>query len=140
MLKETSREARVELEFVNPDETFKPGMFIRAQIEYASKPDVTVIPVGAVVKRNNQEGVFLAEEENEKAKFVPVKIGITSGDLAEVIDPDPFTGNVVTLGQHLLVDGSPIILTHAGEGEQASSESRDDKELSGGTQRQGEQR
>lgn len=54
--------------------------------------------------------MFLADLENRTAQFVPVKVGIQSGELAEIIDPPSFSGFVVTLGQHLLVHGSPIIL------------------------------
>ncbi|MGB8952329.1 MAG: efflux RND transporter periplasmic adaptor subunit [Candidatus Aminicenantales bacterium] len=110
LLKETSREARVEIEIPNLEELFKPGMFVNVQIEFETRPNATVVPVSSVVKRNNQEGIFLADVENKTARFVPVKIGISTGELAEIIDPSPLSGYVVTLGQHLLVPGSPIIL------------------------------
>ncbi len=110
LLKETSREARVEIEFANPEGLFKPGMFINVQIEFATHEEATVVPVSSVVKRNNQQGVFLADTENEVVKFIPVKVGITTSELAEVVEPSSFSGYVVTLGQHLLADGSPIIL------------------------------
>lgn len=110
LLKETSREARIEIEVPNPDEILKPGMFINAQIEFANKNNATVIPVSAVVKRNNQRGVFSADTQNRKVDFVPVRLGILSGDLAEVVEPSSLSGYVVILGQHLLSDGSAIIL------------------------------
>jgi len=110
LLKETSREARVEIEFANPEELFKPGMFINVQIEFATHEDATVVPVSSVVKRDDQQGVFLADTENNVAQFVPVKVGIATNELAEIVEPPSFSGFVVTLGQHLLADGSPIIL------------------------------
>jgi len=110
LLQETSREARVEIEMPNPEELFKPGMFINVQVEHATNDDATVVPLSSVVKRNNQQGVFLADMENKIAEFVPVKVGISNSELAEIIDPPSFSGFVVTLGQHLLAPGSPIIL------------------------------
>jgi RND family efflux transporter MFP subunit len=110
LLKETSREARVEIEFSNPEGLFKPGMFINVQIEFATHEDVTVVPVSSVVKRNDQQGIFLADTENNVAQFVPVTVGFSTSDLAEIIEPSTIEGNVITLGQHLLADGSPIIL------------------------------
>lgn len=110
LLKETSREARVEIEFTNPKELFKPGMFINVQIEFATHEEATVVPVSSVIKRDHQQGVFLADMENKVAQFVPVEVGISTRELAEIVEPSSFSGYVVTLGQHLLADGSPIIL------------------------------
>jgi RND family efflux transporter MFP subunit len=111
LLKETSREARVEIEFANPEGLFKPGMFINIQIEFATHEDVTVVPVSSVVKRGDQQGIFLADTDNNTAQFVPVTVGISTNELAEIIEPSAIEGQVVTLGQHLLADGSPIILS-----------------------------
>jgi RND family efflux transporter MFP subunit len=116
LLKETSREARIEIEFPNKDELFKPGMFMNVQIEFETHLDATVVPVSSVVKRDNRQGIFLADVENKIAHFVPVKVGISSGDMAEIIDPSPLSGYVVTLGQHLLVQGSPIVLPREDKG------------------------
>lgn len=110
LLKETSREARIEIEFSNPQELFKPGMFVIVRIEYATHADATVVPVSSVVKRDSREGVFIAEEGKNIARFVPVEVGISNTEMAEIIDPPELSGFVVTLGQHLLIDGSPIIL------------------------------
>jgi RND family efflux transporter MFP subunit len=110
LLKETSREARVEIEFSNPEGLFKPGMFINVQIEFTTHEQATVVPVSAVVRRDNRQGVFLADMENSVALFVPVKVGISTSELAEIVEPTDFSGYVVSLGQHLLADGSPIIL------------------------------
>jgi multidrug efflux pump subunit AcrA (membrane-fusion protein) len=110
LLKETSREARVEIEFANPEGLFKPGMFINIQIEFSAHEEATVVPVSSVVKRGDQRGIFLADTEKNVAQFVPVTVGISTNELAEIIEPSTIEGQVVTLGQHLLADGSPIIL------------------------------
>lgn len=112
LLKEASRQARVELEIPNPNGILKPGMFIRAQIEFASHKDVTVVPLTALVRRNGQQGVFVANRQELTAYFVPLTLGIMDKEWAEVLKP-PLNGWVITLGQHLLGDGSPIVLHEA---------------------------
>ncbi len=109
LLKETSREAKVEIEIPNPEGLLKPGMFVRVQIEFSKKANATVVPLSALVKRNTQQGVFVVDKEDMKAHFVPVTLGIVNREFAEVVEPS-LSGLVVTLGQHLLEDGSPIIL------------------------------
>jgi hypothetical protein len=38
-------------------------------------------------------------------------VGISTNELTEITEPPTIEGQVVTLGQHLLADGSPIILS-----------------------------
>jgi RND family efflux transporter MFP subunit len=109
LLKEKSRQARVEIEIINEALLLKPGMFIKAQLEFDRREDATVIPLASIVKRNDQQGVFVADKDKKTARFVPVKTGIVSGAIAEVLDPQ-LEGWVVTLGHHLLEDGGAIIV------------------------------
>ena len=107
VLQKTSRQARVEVAILNPDWLIKPGMFARVHIEFAKRDQATVVPVASLVKRNDQRGVFLVDQESMKAHFVPVTVGIMSKDKAEITQP-VLSGMVVTLGQHLLEDGSSV--------------------------------
>lgn len=109
LLKETSREARVEIEIPNRDTLLKPGMFVRARIEFDRHENATVVPVDSLVNRDGRKGAFLVDAKEMKAIFVPVTVGLVSGELAEIIAP-PLTGSIVTTGQHLLEDGGAIIL------------------------------
>jgi RND family efflux transporter MFP subunit len=109
ILKETSREARVEIEVPNPEGLLKPGMFIRVQIEFSRVDDAMVVPLSAVAKRNGKQGVFQVNMEEMTAQFVPVDLGIVNNERAQILAP-PLTGQVVTLGHHLLEDGGAIIL------------------------------
>ena len=109
LLRESSRQGRVEIEIPNPDRLLKPGMFIRAGIEFARHRDATVVPVKALAKRNGKQGVFVADVKTRKAYFVPITVGIINAELAEVLKP-ALSGQVVTLGQHLLEDESSITL------------------------------
>jgi RND family efflux transporter MFP subunit len=119
LLKETSRQARVEIEIPNSEGLLKPGMFVRVQVEFASHYDATVIPVTALAKRDGQQGVFVAALDTMKVHFVPVTLGIINGKIAEVVEP-LLSEWVVTLGHHLLEDGDSITLPGK-EQEDASS-------------------
>ena len=109
LLKEKSREARVEVEIPNAQKLLKPGMFIRARIQFDVHHNATVVPAAAIVKRSGTQGIFLADLKEKKAQFVTVTVGILNGGQVEILNPS-ITGAVVTLGHHLLEDGAPIIL------------------------------
>jgi RND family efflux transporter MFP subunit len=109
ILKEESRQARVEIEIPNTDGLLAPGMFVRARIQFAEHPDAVTVPLSAVAKRNDRQGVFLANAAASTVKFVPVTVGIVEGNVAEILEPK-LEGSVVTLGQHLLEDGASILL------------------------------
>ena len=109
ILKEKSREARVEIEITNVQKLLKPGMFVRVHIQFDEHYNATVVPLAALVKRNGSKGVFVVDPKEQKARFISVTVGIVNGIQVEVLNP-VITGTVVTLGHHLLEDGNSIIL------------------------------
>ena len=109
ILKEKSREARIEIEIPNSRKILKPGMFVRAQIQFEKHENATVVPTAAVIKRNNSQGVFVVDPEGKTASFVPVTRGIVDSKITEILTP-VLSGSVVVLGQHLLEDGAAIII------------------------------
>ena len=123
ILKEKSREARVEIEIPNVQKLLKPGMFVRVHIQFDEHHNATVVPVTSLVKRNGKQGVFIADLKEKKARFIPVTVGIVNGIKAEILNPT-ITGAVVTLGHHMLEDGASIILP--------DKEKADDKPRKGG--------
>jgi len=110
LLKETSREARVEIDVENADGALKPGMFVNARIEFATQADATIVPTSAIVNRGALQGLFMADLEAKKAVFQSATVGIVEGDRAEIVEPAQLTGHVVTLGHHLLENGTALIL------------------------------
>jgi RND family efflux transporter MFP subunit len=113
LLKEQSRQASVEIDVPNPDELLKPGMFVRVQIQFDNIENATVVPAAAVVRRDDQQGVFLADLQNMATQFVPVTVGVAQDDLVQIVNP-PLSGSVVTMGQYLLEDGASILLPEDG--------------------------
>ncbi len=109
LLQESSRQARVELEIPNADLLLKPGMFIRARIEFTIVENATLVPLAALVRRDGTQGIFIIDKNNLKAGFVPVTVGIISDEQVEILEPE-ISGFVATLGNHLLEDGADITL------------------------------
>ena len=117
MLRESSRQALVEVEVPNRGRLLKPGMFIWAEIELEQHPNATAVPRDALVRRNGQRGVFVADKAALKAVFVPFTLGIEDGELVEVVNPPKALDGawVVSLGHHLLEDGGAIVLPEGKE-------------------------
>jgi RND family efflux transporter MFP subunit len=109
MLLEESRVAQMEVEVRNDSLLLKPGMFARAQVMIASKNRAQIVPTRSMVSRDGGTGVFMVSGDESVARYVPVEAGIATPDLTEVLSP-ALEGRVVTLGQHLLDDGSPVLL------------------------------
>lgn len=109
LLNEASRQARIELALANTDYALKPGMFIKARLTYARHESATIAPAEALVRRNDQEGVFLIDREKNIANFVPIEVGFREERKVEIASPT-LAGEVVVLGHHLLEDGSSIRL------------------------------
>ncbi|HOY67727.1 MAG TPA: efflux RND transporter periplasmic adaptor subunit [Candidatus Ozemobacteraceae bacterium] len=107
-----TRQARVEIEIPNPDLLLKPGMFVRTQIQFSQHPNVLAVPASAIVSREGAKGVFLIDREGQKAVLTRVETGITQGDFVEIASPT-LVGDVVTMGHHLLEDGSPVLIAGA---------------------------
>ncbi len=113
VLQQKTRQARVEVLVPNPDGVLAPGMFTVVKLVFAERVNATAAPVAALSRRMTSSGelhgVFLVNEETDPktVTFTPVIVGVRQGDLAEVVEPD-LSGRVVTLGKHLLEDGSAI--------------------------------
>ncbi len=109
MLQEASRVARMEVEVVNDSLLLKPGMFTKVQVVLAQKDTAQVVPSQALVNRAGQNVVFVVPDSAAIANQVAVQVGIVTPEKVEIVAPK-IRGLVVTLGQHLLEDGSPVIL------------------------------
>jgi RND family efflux transporter MFP subunit len=120
MLEEASRMAQMEVEVANDSLLLKPGMFCNVTVVLAEKPLAQVVPTSAVVTRDGSEGVFVIRAGETTAHFVPVSVGIVSPERTEIMQPE-IAGMVVSLGQHLLMEGSTVILPEGAEGSRAAS-------------------
>jgi RND family efflux transporter MFP subunit len=109
VFRKSTRQARIEMTIDNPQHRLKPGMFIRATVVLARASEATVIPAQALTKRNDRNGVFIVSENGQSVVWREVKVGIREGDRVQV-EGQGLNGRVVTLGQQLVNDGSPITI------------------------------
>lgn len=114
LLQEASRVAEMEIEAPNASHLLKPGMFARIGIVLSEKASAQVVPTAAVVSRNGSARVFVVVRGRDVARIVPVQTGIATPAVTEILSPE-IDGQVVTLGHHLLQDGSQVILPGSGE-------------------------
>ena len=114
LLQEATRVAQMEVEVANADHLLKPGMFARVEVITAAQEYTQMVRNIAVVNRDGQTGVYRVDPEQAIVHFTPVVTGIVSSEFTEILTPS-LEGLVVTLGQHLLDDQSPILLPRAGQ-------------------------
>lgn len=123
MLDESSRVAQMEVDVDNNGLLLKPGMFARVSVILDDKKSTQVVPRQALVMRNGEVGVFIVDKTENVARYRPVQIGISAKDRIEILSPK-LEGLVVTLGQHLLEDGSPVILQESENSERPGGKGR----------------
>jgi RND family efflux transporter MFP subunit len=109
VFRKSTRQARIELIIENPEHRLKPGMFIVAAVVLARVPEATIVPEQALTIRDDKSGVFVISEDGRSVAWREVKVGIRESGRAQV-EGEGLSGRVVTLGQQLVNDGSPIIL------------------------------
>lgn len=107
VFRESSRQAKMELQVPNPEHLLKPGMFARCTLELDHSEDAISVPDMAITKRNNQIGVFRVSEDSTSVEWVEVRQGFKSGNQIQLIESE-LSGRVVTLGQQFIKDGSKI--------------------------------
>ncbi|MEZ4601030.1 MAG: efflux RND transporter periplasmic adaptor subunit [Syntrophotaleaceae bacterium] len=109
VFREATRQARVELSVANPERQLKPGMFIRATIVLDRAADAVIVPDQALTSRRDRTGIFLVAEDSRTVHWREVRTGIREEGRVQILDPE-LSGQVVTLGQQLVEDGSPVII------------------------------
>jgi RND family efflux transporter MFP subunit len=101
-----SRQAQVEVKLDNPDGLLSPGMFVRVSVELSQAENTQLVPVTALINKENSSGLYLVNDD-QTVRYVEVVTGIKNRTQVQIIKPK-LSGSVVTLGQHLLKDGAKI--------------------------------
>ena len=117
VFRESTRQARVEVDVDNSDLRLKPGMFVRATVVLDRVEDATVIPEQALVRRDGHDGVFVISEDGKSVKWRRVEVGFRQGSKVQV-SGEGLDAQVVTLGQQLLDDNSAVSVTGRRQGAQ----------------------
>lgn len=101
-LDKKTREVQVRLEFDNPRNLLKPGMFANVTLENTLAAEKTLAPRSAVIDTGERQVAFVSRGEG---KFEPrdVRLGVETGDgMVEIISGLKPGEMVVTSGQFLI--------------------------------------
>ena len=109
VFRKSTRQARIEMTIDNPQHRLKPGMFIRATVVLAQVPEATIVPEQALTIRDDRSGVFIVSDDGQSVVWREVKVGIREGNHVQV-EGRGLSGQVVTLGQQLVKNGSAITI------------------------------
>ncbi len=82
VLDQTTRAARVVAELANPDEIWRPGSFVAAEIAISDKPVRVLIPATAIQILEGKPNVFVRVAEGFETR--PVRLGRSDDDGVEV--------------------------------------------------------
>ena len=109
VFRKSTRQARVEMTIENPQHRLKPGMFIRATVVLTQVKEATIVPEQALTIRDDRSGIFIISKDGRSVTWREVKVGIRESDRVQV-EGQGLSGRVVTLGQQLVDEGSPITI------------------------------
>jgi len=95
--------------FNNNDLLLWPGQYIKVTIPSATLPDALLIPSAAV--QMGQDGAYVYMITDNRANYVPIKVGSQVGNETVVTQGLIAGQQVVTDGQLQLTDGAPVKMT-----------------------------
>jgi membrane fusion protein (multidrug efflux system) len=96
---------RVVCAFDNAPE-LRPGMFGRIEVVYDQRENALTVPRIALLEDEGEPAVYVVK--GNKAQKVPVQLGYSTGELAEVLSGLQEGDQVVTAGKVAIRDGSEV--------------------------------
>lgn len=110
VLDPATRTGRIYIEIENRHLKLKPGMHARVSI-VASTRNALVVPVSAVLERDDREFVFTADSASGSAQPQTVATGIRQHDAVEILSGLKENTPVVTIGSRMIADGTQLDVT-----------------------------
>jgi membrane fusion protein (multidrug efflux system) len=102
-----TRSVAAEITLRNPDGGLRPGLSGIAQIIIREKKDAVLVPSESLLTRpDGREVCFVVAGGRAEAR--PVKRGIESAGLVEIVEGLSGGEQVIVLGQHRLKEGAPV--------------------------------
>ena len=98
---------RATLYIDNEDGDLAPGMFGRFTIAYEKHENALVVPVAAVVREDNESVVYVVTDGAAVRR--PIKAGIQSGNMIEILGGLEKNEEIVVTGLSGLRDGSRVV-------------------------------
>jgi multidrug efflux pump subunit AcrA (membrane-fusion protein) len=97
------------LQMANPGDVLRGGMLIDATLVKQQASDAIVVPRSAVA--DSETGSLVYAIDNGKAVAIPVRVGVQTDTLAQVMSPRIQAGTqVITTRPDALKDGSPVMV------------------------------
>jgi membrane fusion protein (multidrug efflux system) len=107
-----SRTLRVKAQLANADGRLRPGLFARADLGVARRPNVLMVPEESVLQRADGSVVFRFAESGRVERRV-IQTGVMKDGRVEVLAGLDAGDRVVTRGHTGLIDGSVVSLRGA---------------------------
>lgn len=101
----------------NSDGSLAPGMFARFRVNYEKHAAALTIPVAALLDDEDDATVYVVHEGAATRR--PIRTGIVSGDVVEVLDGLAETDQIVVVGQGSVREGSKVLAQVDGTGANA---------------------
>jgi membrane fusion protein (multidrug efflux system) len=103
----STRSFQVEIEVANPGLKLRPGMFVRASVNYGIAESI-LVPSVAVLKQTGTNERYVFINENNKAARKTVQTGIILDDNIEITNGLKTGEELITTGQNKLEDNTII--------------------------------
>jgi len=113
----------IKAELSNPDALLRPGMFVKAVLQGAQRPNALTVPQRAVQQTSNGHVVFVVSNEG-KAEVRPVVVGVWVGQdwvVEKGLNPGE---QVITDGFMRLAPGMPVKVATAPVGSKETAPSQ----------------
>ena len=88
------------------NETLRPGMFGRIEVIFDQRQNILTIPRVALLEDEGETAVYVVRAD--KAVRVPVTLGYTTGEFAEIISGVKEGDRVITAGKVAVRDGTEV--------------------------------
>ncbi|WP_131820800.1 efflux RND transporter periplasmic adaptor subunit [Desulfotruncus arcticus] len=105
----------VEISVANPSGEIKPGMTAKIELITGNLKNIFALPVDAVIEQDGQHIVYIVE--NNQAKEVSVKTGVTNDTLIEITDGLKEGQSIIVEGNRLLSDGQQVRVVKTQDGD-----------------------
>ncbi len=115
VLDPATRTATMEVEIPNSDHKLKPGMYARIALRVEEHDKALVMPKTAVVDYQNQRGVWVPND-NDRATFVPLKLGIENSEQIEVLGGMDEGAKFVNIGATAVRNNDQLLYAGSGGG------------------------
>ncbi|MCL5125811.1 MAG: efflux RND transporter periplasmic adaptor subunit [Deltaproteobacteria bacterium] len=110
-LNQSTKTMITEIEVPNPKEELRPGMYLMVKLDLEKKTDALLVPVSAVISEKSRHFVFMIEDD--KARLMPVKIGLNDGTNMEILAGMNPNTLVIIPGKVPPKDGQPVTVKGA---------------------------